>query len=847
MKKISFISSIFIWIAATSLHAQVQPAAYINFANGSANGITLVETNVANYQVYTESAVIGGTACRKIPGNRYMCLIVDKAKVPSTAKNVMVKITYYGNNTNSFRFQYNSTTNDEMGSDFTKIKSNDWMTTTVVLTDANFREALYPNDYKGDMRMGYNGENYIKEVSILLGTVDPEAEPIPVKPGNPASEFKGKSLAGYQVWHRAGNNASDWVHWSYGKVPGPGLNKNINVCSWPDISEYSDEILFKTNFSALGNGKPAKLYSSDNPVVINKHLDWMKAAGLDGVAIQRFVGGIGRTITEGGRNHLDEIRDAAERTNRLFYICYDLNYFPKDIIECFKKDWVYEIEKARALTSSPNYATVNGKPVVEIWGIGYSNLSHSDNIPDLTAEEMGKIIQFFHNRGCYVIAGAPRDWRNSMGSMNYQSVYNALDCISPWTVGVYGNVNDANSYYSVQVKYDLEYCKQNNIDFLPVCFAGSGNWVNSNTSLSVTSRLGGDFLWTQVRNAKKMEFNAVYFAMFDEFEESTQLVNAAVDYFDIPTDEYFETLAKDGVWVSSDYYLRLAGAAGKMLRGEIENTTEIPIPYSLGPIYFRNSFESRTTDFNRDQYTIKNKTMPIDPCFYKNAVDIKSNVSSVSCAIVKDEIRSKTGLYAAKLKGIADTETSVYSYKTNETKITVKEKMKLSYYKYTENEQGRNTGVDLIFKDGTRLSDFSPTYVKTSGSVGTLNKVEIIIGIPGITGKVITGIALRFAGGAGNFEAYFDDILIEDSDGTVIGIDNVKDKSAANVYSYNGNIIVESPEKNAVVSIYNVSGQIVYQQKITSDIFYQPINKGVYIVEVKGNGNLSREVVIVND
>ena len=837
MKTHTFIISIFLWsIVNTGSYAQV--AAYINFADNTADGITIVAETNPDQEAYTQSYIMDGVSCRRIPVRKFLYLKVDRTKIPATANNLIFKITYYGNNTHKLWFNYNSNSGDYRVGDFEKAKADDWVTTTVAVTDANFRGTMNGGS---DIRLGHDiSENYIKELSISFGTLDPENEKIPDSPNNPSSEFRGKSLAGYQVWHRAGNAASDWVHWSYGQVPAPGLNKNVFVCSWPDISQYPDDILYNTNFSALGSGQPARLYSSNHPFVINKQFDWMEAAGLDGVAVQRFVGGIGKAITEGNRTHLDEIREAAERTNRLFYICYDLNGFGQDILECFKNDWVYEIEQSRALTSSPNYATVDGKPVVEIWGIGYF---------DIDAGKMGNIIQFFHDRGCYVIAGVPREWRNAMAGRNYQPVYNALDCISPWTVGVYGNINSVNQYHNEYMVPDVAYCRQNGIDFLPVCIAGSGNWVNNNLTLSITDRLGGNLLWSQIRNVKQLGLNSVYYAMFDEFEESTQIMNAAVDYFDIPTDEYFETLSKDGVWVSPDYYLRLAATAAKLLRDEIPNTPEIPIPYSLGPTYFRNSFESRTTTFYRKEgnteYTIKDKTMTIDPCFYRNAVVQSTGVSNASCSIVRDNIHSKSGLYAVRLSGTAIGEASVYSYQTNETKITITEGMKLSYYRFTTNELSKNASVDLIFSDGTKLSDFR-TYPKTSGTVGMFEKVEITIGSAGLTGKTITGIALRYEGGSGEFEAYFDDIFIEDADGDTTGIENTTEtEDNVKIYSTSGNIIVESHKGNATVNIYNLMGQLVSCRKLTSNRLYLQMETGIYIVEVNINGNVYRRKVVV--
>ena len=807
MKK-SFFFFLICFIITECLQAQV--VAYINFAENTSDGITMVVENNPVQEAYTESANISGVACRRIPVGKFLYLRVDKSKVPSDVSNLIFKITYYGNNTHKLWFNYNSSSGDYQVGDFEKAKADDWVTTTVAVTNANLRGNMNGGS---DIRMGHDiSENFIKEVTISFGTLDPEVEKIPDRPNNPASEFRGKSLAGYQVWHRAGNTDSDWVHWSYGRTPAPGLNKNVFVCGWPDISEYPDDILFNTNFAPLGNGQPARLYSSNHPFVINKHFDWMEAAGFDGVAVQRFVGGIGKAITEGNRIHLDEIRDAAERTNRLFYICYDLNYFGPDILECLKNDWVYEIEQSRALTSSPNYATVDGKPVVEIWGIGYF---------DIDADKMGKIIRFFHDRGCYVIAGVPREWRNAMWGRNYQSVYNALDCISPWTVGVYGDIRSVYQYYDDYMIPDVEYCRQNGIDFLPVCIAGSGNWVNANLTLSTTDRLGGNLLWTEIQNVKQLGLNSVYFAMFDEFEENTQLMNTAVDYFDIPTDEYFETLAKDGVWVSSDYYLKLAAAAAKLLRNEIEDTPEIPVSYSLGPTYFRNSFESRTTTFYRkegnSEYIINNKTMNIDPCFYKNRIVQSNGVSNASCSIVQDNIHKKSGLYAAKLSGTANEELSFYAYQTNETKIEVKDGMKLSYYKYPANELGKNATVDLIFSDGAKLSYFND-YEKSSGTVGVGENVEITFGIPGITGKIITGIALRFEGGTGPFEAYFDDIFIEDGNGDV-GIGKINSE-ATNIYANNGNIFFDNPsKKNVKLLFYDLSGKLVHEGMTTSNSY----------------------------
>ena len=66
-------------------------------------------------------------------------------------------------------------------------------------------------------------------------------------------------------------------------------------------------------------------------------------------------------------------------------------------------------------------------------------------------------------------------------------------------------------------------------------------------------------------------------AMFDEYDEGTAMGPAAEDASMIPTDQYFLTLDADGEQLSSDFYLRLAGAATRMLHGEAAVQANVPI------------------------------------------------------------------------------------------------------------------------------------------------------------------------------------------------------------------------------------------------------------------------------
>lgn len=837
-------------VNAQSVDLSADPEGSIKFTIPvQASGMSFVNETSSGAEAYSESAVLAGVSCRKIPSGKYLYIKCNRSIVPTSQYEIVVAITYYDNSINNLWFNYNSMNGDYKIADFQKTKTNQWITTFINISDAAFSGKMNGGS---DLRLGYNGEaNYIKDISVYLGTFDPLSQAIPQKPNNPASEFKGKSFAGYQIWHRAGKTASDWVHWSYGKIPAAGLGVNVNVVSFPDLSEYPDSVLYPTKFKSLGNGRPTGLYNDSDSTIIDRQMGWVKKCELDGVAIQRFVGSIGKSVTITPQSHLTNVKNAAEANDRLFYICYDLNGSDATIVDRVALDWVYEIEQIRALTASPNYATVNGKPVVEMWGIGYNIGADKQQCLDM--------IRFFHDRGCYVIGGTPRGWRTNTDAMaNYTEVYQALDAVSPWTVGVYNTPEGATSYLSGYMTADKAWCDQNGMDYLPVVFPGSGNWLSADGSFSQTDRKGGNLLWKQALNAKSLGLNAVYYAMLDEFEEGTNLINGAVDYFDIPTNEYFETFAKDGVWTSSDYYLRLAGAAAKMLRGDIPVTSEIPVPYSLGPLYYRNSFESRTTTFTQNGTTAI-KTLKIDPCFFNPQLKESSGVSGASVKIVNEPMYAKTGIYSVKINGNpVSANNAVYAYKVSDTKTDITANLQLTFWKYTIDELGKYTSVDLILKSGKRLSAL-PGFIDNNGigmnpgnargTIGEWQKFTCQIGKDELIGDQITGVIIAYNHPVvgGSFNSYFDDVMIQygEDNGFPNALNSQMKSNLAKVYTGDGQIRIADILPDSQLFIYRISGQLFWQSNRTSGNLQIPAGPGFYIVKICQKGKIQCEKVVV--
>ena len=95
--------------------------------------------------------------------------------------------------------------------------------------------------------------------------------------------------------------------------------------------------------------------------------------------------------------------------------------------------------------------------------------------------------------------------------------------------------------------------------------------------LNQIPRNGGAFYWRQVYNSISAGCTMIYGAMFDEVDEGTAMFKLAPTPNELPVEGTFVPLNIDGQALSSDWYLRLAGEATKMLRGQIPLSSQMPI------------------------------------------------------------------------------------------------------------------------------------------------------------------------------------------------------------------------------------------------------------------------------
>lgn len=368
----------------------------------------------------------------------------------------------------------------------------------------------------------------------------------------------GRISVGYQGWFACvgdGAPINGWWHWSqdWGRSPSPN---NTNITCWPDVREYTNT--YQTSYAALGNGKPATLFSSYDQQTVNTHFLWMQQNSIDTAALQRFnpTGGEGPT-----RDAMaTKVRSAAESYGRKFYIMYDVSNWTNMQSE-IKTDWT---TKMSAHTASSAYAKQNGRPVVCIWGFGFNDPNHP-----FTADACLDVVNWFKGQGCYVIGGVPREWRTGTGGSRpgFLGVYHAFNMISPWMVGAIGNVTEADNAYTTYTVGDQADCNANGIDYQPCVLPGD---------VSGRQRAHGDFMWRQFYNMVRAGVQGIYISMFDEYNEGNQIAKTAETQDWVPTNSGFLALDEDGTACSADYYLRLTGDGGRMLKGQIALTATRP-------------------------------------------------------------------------------------------------------------------------------------------------------------------------------------------------------------------------------------------------------------------------------
>ncbi len=385
--------------------------------------------------------------------------------------------------------------------------------------------------------------------------------------GPPHTTLEGKVVTGYQGWFRAEGDPSGlgWVHYGPGKRFSP---EAYSFDVWPDLSELTPEERYPSPFR-YADGHTAELFSSVHPLTVRRHFRWMKDYGIDGAMLQRFAVGLGKGR---GAEAMDMVLrhclEAADTEGRSLTVMYDLSGLNPEKFGSVAEDW--KKLATTGATNRPCYQYHAGKPLVALWGLGFK-----DRAPAL--KEWADLLADIRATGAAIMVGLPTYWRelknDSLTDPTLHDLIRQADIISPWTVGRFGDQKGAADLARKVWSPDIDWCQAEHKTYLPVIFPGF-SWSNlsalrgKQAKLGQIPRLGGRFLWSQATAARAAGAKTLYVAMFDELDEGTAIMKCGsprpagnfVDLSDVPT----------------DHYLWLAGQAGRMLRGEIPASTDLP-------------------------------------------------------------------------------------------------------------------------------------------------------------------------------------------------------------------------------------------------------------------------------
>lgn len=374
--------------------------------------------------------------------------------------------------------------------------------------------------------------------------------------------YKGLVMAGYQGWFRQPDKSMMYPD-----------EEHTRIDMWPDVSEY--EKTYPTGLK-LKDGTAARFFSSKDKSTVDLHFKWMQEYGLDGVFMQRFFSaaqpGAERNIV------LKNAMEAASKYERVIGVMYDLSGLKASGQDCSSliEDWKYLVDSLKVTNQSgtQTYIFFNGKPLVTIWGVGFPDRPY-----DIRNIGLERFIDFLKNDpeygGCSVMLGVPTFWRDLNADCIHDPYLHTLikqaDIVLPWMVQRFTPLlhNDMDRYRDV-ILADMEWCKENGIDYVPCVYPGF-SWHNLSRfefpddikpSGSIP-RQGGRFFWQQISTAINAGVTMLYVAMFDEVNEGTAIFKCSDNP---PVGKSIQFIDMDGM--PSDHYLWLSGEAGKMLRKE---------------------------------------------------------------------------------------------------------------------------------------------------------------------------------------------------------------------------------------------------------------------------------------
>jgi hypothetical protein len=386
-----------------------------------------------------------------------------------------------------------------------------------------------------------------------------------------AVTLHGKVLCGYQGWFNTPGDGTNFgfTHWGRNLERPDG---RFTVDMWPDVPEYDPKDLCEVPRLKLPDGSPARLYSAFRKGPVLLHCKWMREYGIDGVFLSRFVGEAADPARSRHVNTvLANIREGCHREGRVWAIMLDVSIGRSGTTKMVMDDWKFLCDRVKVRNDS-RYLHHGGKPVVLLWGLGFTDRPW-------TPEQGRELIDFFKNDptygGAYLIGGVDPFWRTLRGSSRraaaWAKVYRSFDALSPWDAGRYRDDASMDGIRKEVWEADLAELKGSIKGYMPTAFPGF-SWDNlrrARPGTTIIPRRKGEFYWRQFAIFRELGIQTVFVGMFDEVDEGTAIYKVAES---VPVGKHFVTY--EGM--PSDWYLKLTGAATRMIRSDTPLSKQIP-------------------------------------------------------------------------------------------------------------------------------------------------------------------------------------------------------------------------------------------------------------------------------
>lgn len=370
----------------------------------------------------------------------------------------------------------------------------------------------------------------------------------------------GRVLCGYQGWFTAPGDGADlgWRHWRIRDEAAPGGTR-VAVDLLPDVSELAPEERFRLGVGGDGDGF-VEVFSSHSRPTVNRHFRWMKEHDIDGVFVQRFAVDLREPrVLAHHTTVLGHCRDAAVEHGRVYAVMYDLSGLPAGGSAAVLEDW-RDLRRRMRVGDDPAALRLAGKPLVAVWGVGFAD-GRAYGLA-----ECRDLVAALAADGCSVLVGVPTGWRtgdrDAVADPALREVVAGCAAVCPWTVGRYATPDDVVRHADSDWAGDLAWCRERGVAYVPVVFPGF-SWHNlKGGPLGQIPRRRGEFFARQAEEARRVGARSLFVAMFDEVDEGTAIFKCA----EPPEGLAGRFLSLEGL--PADHYLRLAGDAGRRLRGE---------------------------------------------------------------------------------------------------------------------------------------------------------------------------------------------------------------------------------------------------------------------------------------